>query len=175
MLSPPAAGPSDCSFNPPYVDSHVQIILLHGSPCTDLTMLRPLPRAVYAADPELHHSVHANYTYINVNEPGALPAHEWPSLGLTLWFYREPFERLLGHKEKQYWSTSMVRLLSCSGPPSMPILELIQTLPIHPKHKECSMEKAFQVLTGNIQISVLPSLQPLHLGRFSVILSSPKP
>ena len=172
MLSPPAAGPSDCSFNPPDVDSHAQIIMLYGSPCTDLTMLRPPSRTVYAADPELHCSVHANYNYINVNEPGALLSHQWAAEGLTLWFHREPFERLPGHKEKQHWSTSMVRSLSCSCTQSMPLRELIQLLPDHHKYKRCSMEKAFQVITGNIQIRVLPSGQPLHHGRFSVILSS---
>ena len=172
MLTSPASGPSDLSFNPPDVDSHVQIVILCGSPCTDLSMLRPLPRAVYVADPELHFTMHGNYNYINVNEPGVLPLHEWPSSGLTLWFQREPFERLLSHKERRFWSTSMVSLLSCSSTDSLPLLELIQVLPIHHKYKQCSMEKAFQVLTGNPKIRVLPSLQPLHQGRFAVISST---
>ena len=53
-----------------------------------------------------------------------------------------------------------------------PILELIQNQPLSPKYSQCSPVKAFQVITGNPQISVLPSLQILHTGRLLVILSN---
>ena len=172
MLTSSLSGPIDLSSTLPNVDSHVQIVILCGSPCTDLSRPPPLSRTVYAANPELHVTNDDNSNHIDVNEPGVIPWHEWPSSGLTLWFQREPFERLVSRKERQFWSKSMVRLLSCSSTESMPLLELIQILPIHNRYNQCSMEKAFQVLTGNPKIRVLPSLHPLHQGRFSVILPS---
>ena len=167
----PSTGEYIRPSDPQHVDSQLQIVILCGSPCTDLSMLPSPSRTVYIADPELSFTTHATFNYINVNEPGALSSHEWPSSGITLWFLTEPLDPLLTRKEKQYWSKSMVRFLSRSSTESLPLLELIHILPFHRKYKQCSLVKAFQVITGNPQISVLPSLQPLHTGCFSVTLS----
>ena len=165
MPAPPALGSIDSPSDPQDVDSLVQIVVLCGSPCTDLSVLQGPSRTVYTADPELIFTTHANFNYINVNDPGALSSHDWPSSGITVWFLTEPYDPILTRKKKQYWSTSMVRFLALSRTQSMPLLELIQILPLHPKYRQCSLVKAFQVITGNPQISVLPSLQILHTGR----------
>ena len=170
----PVIGYHDPQSDADSADNPLPMVYYLMPPCADLSWLGEPPRTVYTADPDLIFSTLAHFDYINVDQPGAISSTEWPSSGITLWFLREPFDPLLSHKEKQYWSKSMVRFLSRSRSEGVELPALMQIMPVHHRYKHCSLAKAFQVLTGNPKISVLPPLQPLHRGRFSVILSSPQ-
>ena len=168
----PVLGYIDPPSDEDRVDNHSKIVFYIMPPSNELSWMGYPPRTVCMADPDLIFTTHAKFNYINVDEPGSVSSTEWPPSGITLWFLREPSDPQLSHKEKHYRSKSMVRFLSRSRAEGMELPALMQILPLHHQYKQCSMEKAFQVLTGNPKISVLPSLQPLHRGRFSVILSS---
>ena len=108
----PVLGYIDPPSDADRVDTHLTIVLYIMPPSTELSWIGYPPRTVYTADPELIFTTHANFNYINVDEPGAVSLTEWPISGITLWFLREPSDPQLSHKEKQYWSKSMVRFLS---------------------------------------------------------------
>ena len=140
-------------------------------PCTDRTIYHVPTRCAFTANPAMMFSSRVNYEFVNVDAPHSVPSAEWPAYGITLWFSRVPRDAYPSKKEKQYWSKSMVRILSSAMVSSMPLPHIMQLLPVHHIHEKCTLDKAFQTISGNSRILVLPREQPLHHGQFSVTLS----